>query len=129
MMIINFSHPLTDLQKEQIETLSGRAITTIHTIPCQFDNTQPFAPQVADYVSQVPLTPAGWQTEYLLINPPSYAPATATLIAELHGRMGYFPAIIRTRPVPQSLPPQFEIAEILNLHEVRHASRQKRRQI
>ncbi len=40
--------------------------------------------------------------------------------------MGYFPACIRLRPVPESLPPRFEVAEILNLQAVRDAARQGR---
>ncbi len=40
--------------------------------------------------------------------------------------MGYFPSIIRLRPVSGSVPPQFEVAEILNLHSVREKARLER---
>ena len=52
--------------------------------------------------------------------------ANATLLAELHGRCGYFPAQLRLRPVPGSLPPRFEIAEVLNLQALRDAARERR---
>ncbi len=48
------------------------------------------------------------------------------LLAELHGRMGYFPSILRLRPVRDSLPPAFEIAEILNLQALRDRARQRK---
>ena len=50
----------------------------------------------------------------------------ALLLAELHGRMGYFPPVLRLRPIANSTPTQFEIAEILNLQNVREASRANR---
>jgi hypothetical protein len=62
----------------------------------------------------------------LLINPPSLSAIAVLVLAELHGRMGYFPSIIRLRPVPGSMPPQFEVAEILNLHSVREKARLER---
>ncbi|MGH2522324.1 MAG: CRISPR-associated protein Csx15, partial [Anaerolineales bacterium] len=46
---------------------------------------------------------------------------------ELHGRMGYFPPLIRLRPVQEALPPRYEVAEILNLQAVRDGARLKRK--
>jgi len=48
------------------------------------------------------------------------------LLAEVHGRTGYFPTIIRLRPVAGVTPPQFEVAELLNLQAVRDAARVRR---
>jgi hypothetical protein len=48
------------------------------------------------------------------------------LLAELHGRMGYFPAIVRLRPMPESVPPRFEVAEVINLQAVREHARLSR---
>jgi hypothetical protein len=61
-----------------------------------------------------------------LVNLPALAPAAAALLAELHGRMGYFPAIVRIRPVAGSTPPAYEVAEIINLQAVRDAARERR---
>jgi hypothetical protein len=77
-------------------------------------------------VDAVGLSPAEWQTTPLLVNPPSLNVIAVTLLAELHGRMGYFPAVIRLRPVAGSTPQQFEVAEILNLQAVREAARTRR---
>ncbi len=126
MLILNFSHPLTDEQKQQIETLTGEAIAEMIAVPSQMDNDQPFAEQMAAKVAALPLTPEDWQTRPLLIVPPALNFAAAVLLAHLHGLMGYFPPIVRTRPVPDALPPRFEVAEILNLQAVRDAARQRR---
>jgi len=48
------------------------------------------------------------------------------VLAEIHGRCGYFPPIVRLRPIKDSLPPRFEVAEILNLNAVRETARTKR---
>jgi hypothetical protein len=39
--------------------------------------------------------------------------------------MGYFPPIIRLRPL-NTVPPRYEVAEILNLNAVREAARARR---
>lgn len=126
MIIINFAHPLTPLQKQQLEDLSQRPIAAVIDVPFQMDNAQPFVAQVTGRIDTVGFSPQQWQTEPILINPPAYAPAGAILLAELHGRMGYFPMVIRIRPVPNATPPTFEVAELLNLQAVRDQARAQR---
>lgn len=126
MLLLNFSHPLTPAQTAQIETLTGRAIERTIPIPTQFDNQQPYLPQLTKLLEQVPISAAEWQTTPLLIIPPALNFITAILLAELNGRMGYFPPIVRLRPIPNSLPPQFEVAEILNLQQIREDARRQR---
>jgi len=100
MILINFSHPLTSEQLRAIEQLvqldagqagqAGGAIERILDAPAQFDHVQPFVPQVTALVDGVELTSAEWQTAQILVNPPSLNAIAVTLLAELHGRMGYF---------------------------------------
>ncbi len=125
MLILNFTHPLTDKQKAQIEALAGAAIDEVRTIRVQINQEEPLAPQVAALIDTSHLSPEEWQTRELLINPPGYAPAAFVLLAELHGRIGHFPALIRLRPAPGSLP-SFEVAELLNLQALRDAARSRR---
>jgi len=72
------------------------------------------------------MAPAEWQTAPLLINPPALNSIAAALLAELHGRMGYFPPIVRLRPVAGSTPTRYEVAEVINLQEVRDQARRRR---
>ena len=126
MTILNFAHPLTPPQQTQIEAITSQPIHQLIDIPVAVDETQPLAPQVNRLIHTLDLTPHDWQSLPILINPPSYAPVTACVLAELHGRMGHFPAFIRIRPVADSLPRLYEVAEVVNLQAVREQARGKR---
>ena len=126
MLLLNFSHPLTDAQLARIRELAGRDPERVLAVPTQFDHARPFAEQVRELLATVPLTPEQWQTTPLLVNPPSLAPITAVLLAELHGRCGYFPTIVRLRPMVGVTPPQFEVAELINLQALRDTARTQR---
>lgn len=126
MILLNFSHPITEAQRDQIEKLSGTSITREVHVPAQFDHQQHFDMQLANLMSKVSLSAAEWQTAPIMVNLPSLNFITALLLAELHGRMGYFPPCIRLRPVKDALPPRFEVAEILNLNVIRENARKTR---
>lgn len=126
MLLLNFSHPITPAQQAQIEALAGMPITRTLALMPQFDEQQPFAPQLADLLAQIDLTPEQWQSEPLLVVLPSLNFITAGLLAELHGRMGYFPALVRTRPVAGATPRRYEVAEILDLQILRENARHSR---
>jgi hypothetical protein len=126
MIILNFSHPLTPTQLRQIEALTGEAVERVIDVPVHLDHAQPFEHQVRELLDGTGLSSQAWQEEGIVINPPGYAPATAVLLAELHGRMGHFPAMVRIRPVPDSNPPRYEVAEVINLQAVRNTARERR---
>lgn len=126
MILLNFSHPITETQQAQIEALTGTAVErTLAAMP-QFDEQQPFGPQLAALMEQIDLTPAQWQSEALLVVMPSLNFIAAGLLCELHGRMGYFPSVVRTRPVAGALPRRYEVAEILDLQSLRERARHAR---
>lgn len=125
MLILNFTHPLTEEHKAQIETLARMAIEEVRTIPVQIDQEQPLESQIRALVDSAGLTSEEWQTRALLINPPGYAPAAFVLLAELHGRIGHFPSLIRLRPKAGPLP-AYEVAELLNLQTIREEARKRR---
>lgn len=126
MILVNFSHPLTPAQLSAIETLTQEKIARCIDVKTHFNETQSYTEQARALVEEAGLTSSQWQQERLLVNPPSLSAIAALVLAELHGRMGYFPSVIRLRPVPDSMPPQFEVAEILNLHSVREKARLER---
>lgn len=126
MILLNFSHPLTPAQIGQVESLTGQSIEQVVDFPVQFQNDQPFLPQLEALFARLQIPPQTLQTEAVLVNPPSLNFITALTLAELHGRMGYFPPILRMRPVAGSLPPIYEVAEVLNLQAVRDQARKAR---
>jgi hypothetical protein len=126
MLLLNFSHPLTADHLAQLEALAGQPVARVLDAPAQFDVAASFVTQVVALVDGIGLSPAEWQTSPILVNPPALNVIAVTLLAELHGRMGYFPPVVRLRIVEGSLPPQFEAAEIINLQAVRDQARGKR---
>ena len=126
MILLNFSHPLTDDQTSKIEELSGQTLREEQQIAVEINNELPLMAQIIQIVDKVILESREWQTHPLLINLPGYAPAAACLLAEIHGRSGHFPAIIKIRPVPNSLPTTYEVAELIDLQSARQESRRRR---
>jgi hypothetical protein len=125
MLILNFTHPLTPEQRTQIEALAHTSIEEVRTIPVQIDQAEPLEAQIIAIVDVAGLSSEEWQIRQLLINPPGFAPAAFVLLAELHGRMGHFPSLIRLRPKPGPVT-SYEVAEILNLQTIREEARKRR---
>lgn len=126
MILLNFAHPLTAKQLDQIGALAGQAPTQVRDVKVQFDVTQPFVAQVITMLDAQTISPAEWQGEGWLIVLPSLNYIAAILLAELHGRMGHFPAIVRLKTAPNSAITEYEVAEIINLESVRQAARTRR---
>ena len=126
MILLNFSHPLTPKQVQRTGELIGQPLTRVVEVPTQLDHEQPFAQQVRELVDGIGLSAEQWQTTPLLVNPPALNAIAVTLLAELHGRMGYFPAVLRLRPVQEDGPLHFEVAEVINLQAVRDTARRRR---
>lgn len=126
MLIVNFSHPLTDEHIRQITEMTGHNVDDVIDVRCQVDLQQPLVPQVVEIVNSAGLSPQQWQTLPIIVNPPGLSHITAVMLAELHGRCGHFPAILRIRPVPDAVPPRYEVAEIIGLQSVREKARKRR---
>jgi hypothetical protein len=126
MVVLNFAHPLTPEQRQQIEALTGQPVEQVIAIDAQVDLARPLVPQVVSMVDRVGFSPEEWQTRPILVVLPALSYSAGVLLAELHGRMGYFPPIIRMRQVMGVVPPRFEVAEIISLQDVRVAARARR---
>jgi len=126
MIVLNLSHPLTDGQLRQIEEETGQSIEQAIEIAAHLDHSHPFADQARDLVDRAGLTPADWQQKAILLRPPGLSEGAVAVIAELHGRMGYFPPVVRVAPVEGSLPPRYQVAEIINLQQLRDDARRRR---
>jgi len=126
MILLNFSHPLTPDHLQHVETLTGQQVERVIEVDSHIDTRHPLVPQVVALADACGLTAEEWQTFPLLVNPPALNFIAVALLAELHGRCGYFPTILRLRPVPGSTPPRFEVAELINLQSLRDTARQRR---
>lgn len=125
VLLLNFAHPFTDEQLEQIVALLG-ATPTVREVAVQVDRTRPLAEVAVELADGAGLDPRGWQTARLVVNPPSLAPVALALLAEIHGRSGFFPPVLNVRPIAGSTPPRYEVAEVVNLQSLRDAARQRR---
>jgi hypothetical protein len=126
MILLNFTHSITPEQALQIESMTDEPLEGVIDIPVQFNNEQPFLPQMQELIDNLPLSPTQLQTLVVLVNPPSLNVITAMLLAELHGRMGYFPPVLRLRPSNNGLAVKYEVAEVINLQAIRDQARKKR---
>lgn len=124
--VVNFSHPLTREQITAFERLSGWHVGPIVSVPTHCDLSRSFAEQAACLVDAAGLTAEQWQSHRLAIVPPSLSPIACLVIAEIHGRAGYFVPVVRLRPRTGALPPVFELAEILDVQGQREAARARR---
>jgi hypothetical protein len=125
MLLLNYAHPLTNDQRNQLETLLGDA-PEVRDIQAHVDRNLPLAQVAAALADAAGLTPQSWQTEALVLNPPALAPIALALVAELHGRCGYFVPILNVRPIAHTTPPRYEIAEIVALQQLRDDARGRR---
>jgi hypothetical protein len=126
MIVLNYAHPLTEAQRAQLAALTDEKVEAVREIPTHLDVNRPFAEQIVALADAAELSTEAWQTTPLLIVLPALNYAAAALLAELHGRMGYFPPMARLRPVEGKLPPRYEVAEVLDLQALRQAARQRR---
>lgn len=126
MLLLNFTHPLSPAQLDQLAVFTGHLPRRTLGEMVQFDPQTPLQPQIQAVVDRLDLDSTTWQTTAIVVNLPGHAVAAATLLAELHGRMGHFPAILRVRPVADSAVTQYEIAEVLNLQAIRERARTTR---
>jgi hypothetical protein len=124
MLLLNYAHPLTEEQLARIAELLGAA-PELHEVKTQIDQALPLAPQVAALANAAGLAPEQWRPP-LIINPPGLAPAAVALIAEIHGRMGHFPTLLRLRPAQVGPTTTFEVVELIDLHVLREAARERR---
>jgi hypothetical protein len=122
MLILNFTHPLTTEQCAQIEAIACDSVAEVRTITVRINQAEALEPQIHRIIEATGLSSEEWQTCPILINPPGYAPAAFVLLAELHGRIGHFPTLLRLRP-RQGIITTYEVAELLNLQTIREISR------
>lgn len=127
-LVLNFSgHPVLPGQQEAIRRfLHWPSVDVIDVLFGNVPEDENFVSSVTNALENVELSAEKWQTTPLVVIPAGYAAVWSVVLAELHGRLGYFPDVVRLRPAKTVSNEKFEVAEIMNLREVRHNSRDKR---
>lgn len=125
MILINFAHPITPLQREQLAELLGEEVE-VYDIPVQFDEESSFTEQAAALVASVPLDAVQWQSEPILVNLPSLNTIAALVIAHIIGRRGDLPDVLRLRRDADAAATRYVVGEIIKLSASRANARSTR---
>lgn len=123
MILVNFSHPVTEKQLDQIEEMIGIR-PELKSVPVQIDPSLPLQDEIDRIVNSAGLTSEEWQTIPIIVNLPGLSVLSGGIIAELHGRMGHFPDVLRLKPTENIQ--GYDVAEIISLQRIRDQARMKR---
>lgn len=127
MYLLNFSHPITESQLEQIQQLlSPMKVDQVINYRIAFDPNEPFYNQLTTFWNQQPFLMDALESTPFLVNLPAHNVIAALLLSHLHGLVGYFPSVIRLKANQDLTPTTFEIAEMINLQSVREKARLSR---
>jgi hypothetical protein len=126
MLILNFSHPLTEEQQQQTMALLEVEQLELRDIKVHIDRSIPMGEVARDLAEAAKLSSHEWQSLAFVINPPGLAPLALALVAEIHGRSGGFPSMLNLRPIADAVPTRYELAEVVNLQQLRNQARSRR---
>ena len=112
--LLNFSHPFSLEQVEQLESIVGRDVEVVD-IDVQLDPALPLTPQVVDLVARVASQPEDF------IELPGLASAAVLVVTAFTGLHGHLPIIVR-RGRTESVPVTFEVRELIDLDTVRNVT-------
>ena len=129
MVLLNFSHPITNAQRAEIAdelNIDEYEEMNVVDIPCHLDLNQPLAPQIVALADAAKLSSGDWWGLCILINLPALSIAAVMLMAEVHGRCGRSLPVIRFKPLADITPSVYVLAEIVYPDEQRQKAREGR---
>lgn len=126
MIVVNFAHLLTGDQREALERMSGQVIDRVIDVSSHFDPEVSFVEQARRLVDTVGFSAEEWQTVPMVVNLPTLHVIAALVLAEIHGRSGHFPSVVRMRLAEGAVPACYKVAELMNLQAVRDQARSRR---
>lgn len=125
MLLINFSHPLDPDAVAACESSLGQPLSRAPIeVQHLFDVESSFVEQAKSLVETVGLSPQEWQRASLIVNLPPLSLIAALVLAEIHGRRGEFPRVLRMKRNAQT--EVWEFAELVSLQNLRDEARQRR---
>ena len=130
MYVLNFTHPLTDQHMFDIGIMLEQDLETLEqvVVPCSINFEVPIEAQIVALVDAVGFSASQWQADGFVLNLPALSMAAAAVLAEIHGRCGYWPPVVLMRRAEGGPPIRFEAYAILNLGDLRDAARTRRSQ-
>ena len=126
-LVLNFSgHPILPGQQKKIRNLMGWATLDVIDVPMgTVKEDENFLKIAIQKIDGIDLLPGEWQTFPIVVIPAGYSYLWSPILAEIHGRLGHFPDVVRQRPVKDERE-RYEVAEIIDLRDIRHQARGKR---
>lgn len=126
MLVLNYAHPLRSEALGLLHgLLEGQELQEVKNIACQVDQEGAFADQAVALVDAAGWSPEQWQTNRFVVCFPGLSAIALAVCAEMHGRSGYFPTLVRLKPVGGT-PPVFMPAELVDLARIRESARLRR---
>ena len=127
MIILNFSHPLTDKQQEQIKMVTNTSDSEwnrsqVLRVDCYIDIDRNLDNQIEKILSRIPDI---WNNRILVV-PPPIAHSAILISLGVYAKCGYFPEAIRIKKKRRSKPPEYVVAEIIELQSFKDRMRAKR---
>lgn len=126
--VLNFSHPISDEQKVEVETLFGYEdlggefgkLDAVHFVEglsrqYKYATAEDLVAAVREQVDAVELSPYDWQLRKVVVNLPAHSGGAMIALAEMHGRMGYFPTVLRIERAEDG----FHFTEAIDLEKLR----------
>jgi len=124
-VVLNLGHPFSEGALADLREHLGCDEITILNLPSAYDLNAPFEQQVTDQLDAANLTSIDWQNLPLLLIPPSLAVASPVVLAQIHGRRGSFPGLVRQVRTAGVLG-AWRVAEVVDLEATRQAARERR---
>jgi len=123
-LVLNFARKFTDGQLRELRTSLGALPEVIDApgMPVQFNDNEPLALQVLVTLDGLGLTLEEWASLRFVVNLPGIVSAAAALTAEIHGRSGNFPHIIR---MVRQADDGYHVTEIVKLQNIRDDARKR----
>jgi len=128
MIILNFSHELTDKQEESIRKLTNTSDeewnkSKTYRVKCYINIEKNLDDQIDEILSNIPDM---WTNNRILVVPPPIAHSAIMILLGIYSKCGFFPETIRIKKRKGSTPPEYVVAEIIALQEFKDRMRAKR---
>ena len=122
MLLLNFGHPITEEQVSQIKEM-GFDIDEVINVNSQVDLSVDLAEQAVKMVDSTGVSMSRFSQGRIIVNLPSLNFSAAAVLAELHGRMGFFPPVLQLN---RNSSGGYDVVNIIILQSMRNNARMRR---